>query len=278
MSLRELPPLLRDEPAFSRVLGASAGMFAVPEPARAFAIAGLAHLSDRHPIVAVVPTGTDAERLAHDLERLPRPDQVDAFPGLGNPAVRAGEPERRDDGPPASHHVVAPAARSDAPGPRRASQGVAAAARPARGGHRTDRRPPPATRSIPTDLVAQLVDRGYRREYQVEHRGEVAVRGSIVDVFPSTADVPVRIDLWGDEVDRLTEFAVADQRSTQDIEAVEIFGCRELLPTDEVKERAAAARRRAAVGPRPVGAAARGPDLRRHGVVAAVASAGASTC
>src|SRR5206468_12151896 len=53
-----------------------------------------------------------------------------------------------------------------------------------------------------------------------------------------TADAPVRIDLWGDEVDRLTEFAVADQRSTTALESIEIFGCRELLPTDEVKERA----------------------------------------
>jgi transcription-repair coupling factor (superfamily II helicase) len=90
------------------------------------------------------------------------------------------------------------------------------------------------------ELVARLVATGYRREYQVEHRGELAVRGSIVDVFPSTADEPVRIDLWGDEVDRLTTFAVADQRSVADIDAVEIFGCRELLPTAEVRARAAA--------------------------------------
>ena len=60
---------------------------------------------------------------------------------------------------------------------------------------------------------------GYRREEVVEHRGEVAVRGSIIDVYPSTADRPVRIDLWGDEVDRLTEFSVADQRSTVDVDA-----------------------------------------------------------
>jgi transcription-repair coupling factor (superfamily II helicase) len=52
------------------------------------------------------------------------------------------------------------------------------------------------------------------------HRGEVAVRGSIVDVYPSTADAPVRIDLWGDEVDRLSEFSVHDQRSTDDIDGV----------------------------------------------------------
>jgi transcription-repair coupling factor (superfamily II helicase) len=72
----------------------------------------------------------------------------------------------------------------------------------------------------------------------VEHRGELAVRGSIVDVFPSTADRPVRIDLWGDEVDRLTEFSVSDQRSTDDLAETLLFPCRELLPTPEVRARA----------------------------------------
>ena len=78
---------------------------------------------------------------------------------------------------------------------------------------------------------------GYRREYQVEARGEVAVRGSIVDVYPATADHPVRIDLWGDEVDRLSQFSVADQRSTASIADAWIFPVRELLPTDEVRAR-----------------------------------------
>jgi transcription-repair coupling factor (superfamily II helicase) len=66
----------------------------------------------------------------------------------------------------------------------------------------------------------------------------VARRGSIVDVFPSTADAPVRIDLWGDEVDRLSGFSVGDQRSTHDLACVELFPSRELLPTDEVRARA----------------------------------------
>jgi transcription-repair coupling factor (superfamily II helicase) len=64
------------------------------------------------------------------------------------------------------------------------------------------------------------------------------VRGGIVDVFGSTADAPVRIDLWGDEVDRLTEFSVADQRSTVDIDSVRLFPARELLPSDIVRARA----------------------------------------
>lgn len=90
----------------------------------------------------------------------------------------------------------------------------------------------------PTELVTQLVQIGYRREFQVEHRGEVAVRGGIVDVFGATADGPVRIDLWGDEVDRLTRFSVADQRSTEDIDFVRLFPAREVLPTDAVRARA----------------------------------------
>ena len=88
-------------------------------------------------------------------------------------------------------------------------------------------------------LVETLVAGGYRREYQVESRGEVAVRGSIVDVYPSTDDHPIRIDLWGDEVDRLSAFAVADQRSTHDVDEAWIFPTRELLPTPAVRERAA---------------------------------------
>ena len=66
----------------------------------------------------------------------------------------------------------------------------------------------------PDALLDTLIGFGYRREELVEHRGEVARRGAIIDVFPSTADAPIRIDLWGDEVDRLTEFTVNDQRST----------------------------------------------------------------
>ena len=53
----------------------------------------------------------------------------------------------------------------------------------------------PGDQLDPVDAVRRLVEVGYRREPQVEHRGEVARRGSIVDVFPSTTDAPVRIDL-----------------------------------------------------------------------------------
>ena len=239
MPLTELPALLADEPGLTAVLGRRDAVLAVPEPARAIVVAGLAARSERQPIVVAVPTTGEAERLAQDLSAFLGADEVDLFPAWEtlpfervSPAVdtmgrrlrtlwHLRDPER------APRVVVAPVrALVQRLGPHVAEVepiivGV---------GDQVD----------PSQLLDDLVRAGYRREYQVEHRGEVAVRGSIVDVFPSTADGPVRIDLWGDEVDRLSEFSVADQRSTVERAEVEIFPCRELLPTDEVRERAAA--------------------------------------
>src|SRR5262249_59769476 len=53
---------------------------AVPAPARAFGIAGLAHLSGRHPFLVVTPTSADAERIGHDLRAFVGDDEVDTFP------------------------------------------------------------------------------------------------------------------------------------------------------------------------------------------------------
>ena len=239
MSLFELPALLADEPGLTAVLGRRDAVLVVPEPARAITIAGLLERSERRPLIVAVPTTGEAERLVHDLEVFIGADDVELFPAWEtlpfervSPAVetmgrrlrtiwRLREPSR------VPAVVVAPVrALVQRLGPHVAEVepvviGV---------GDSLD----------PTELVSQLVSIGYRREHQVEHRGELAVRGSIVDVFPSTADAPVRIDLWGDDVDRLTEFSVVDQRATIDRAEVEIFPCRELFPTDEVRERAAA--------------------------------------
>jgi transcription-repair coupling factor (superfamily II helicase) len=92
-----------------------------------------------------------------------------------------------------------------------------------------------------TDLAAALVGAAYTRVDLVERRGEFAVRGGIVDVFPPTEEHPVRVDFFGDTVEEIRYFSVADQRST-DITLTEITAspCRELLLTDEVRSRAAA--------------------------------------
>jgi len=90
------------------------------------------------------------------------------------------------------------------------------------------------------NLDERLVMAGYERVDLVERRGQVASRGAIVDVFPPTWDHPVRIELWGDTIESIRLFSVADQRSL-DIcpDGVLLTSVRELLFTDEVKSRAA---------------------------------------
>ena len=75
----------------------------------------------------------------------------------------------------------------------------------------------------------------------VGKRGEFAVRGGILDVFPPTAEHPVRVEFWGDEVSEMRMFSVADQRSIPeiDVDSVIAVPCRELLLTDDVRGRAA---------------------------------------
>lgn len=89
------------------------------------------------------------------------------------------------------------------------------------------------------EVVERLVDIAYARVDLVEKRGEFAVRGGILDVFPPTEEHPVRVEFWGDEVEEVRYFAVADQRSLE-IAAHGLWAppCRELLLTPEVRERA----------------------------------------
>ncbi|GAA1732285.1 transcription-repair coupling factor [Isoptericola hypogeus] len=92
-----------------------------------------------------------------------------------------------------------------------------------------------------TDVADRLVAAAYSRVDMVERRGEFAVRGGILDVFPPTEDHPLRIEFWGDEVTEIRWFAVADQRSLEIAEhGVWAPPCREILLTDAVRERAAA--------------------------------------
>ena len=91
-----------------------------------------------------------------------------------------------------------------------------------------------------TDLLTSLVDAAYNRVDLVERRGEFAVRGGILDIFPPTLARPVRVDFFGDEIESVSTFAVADQRTIEEIGAVTATACREIVLTDAVRERARA--------------------------------------
>ena len=237
--LHSLARLLRNEPALTQALGNAAGFVAVPEAARALSIAALAQLGDKRPLVVVCPTGTDAGQLYDDLCAFMPADEVVLFPAWETLPFERVSPSVETMG---RRLEVLWRLRDPQRCPAIVVAGVRAVLQHLGPGTAGIDPVHVAKGAVidPDELVARLVHLGYRREELVEHRGEVAKRGAIVDIFPPTAEAPIRIDLWGDEVDRLTEFYVNDQRSTTDLTDAYVFPARELIPSDEVRERAAA--------------------------------------
>ncbi len=251
-SLAAIPRLLRGDPAIATLLGAADATVAVPESAQAVVVAALAAFSQRGPLLVVTATGLDTDRIGEDLACLLAADggvvsegvvgalsgPVAVLPAWETLPFERVSPETETMG----RRLAVLHAVTDAPDPTLPPPPKVVVA-PVRAlmqriGPVGGTAPLVIGRGQQVDLdvlLHDLVARGYRREHQVEHRGEFAVRGGIVDVFPSTADVPVRIDLWGDEVDRLTAFSVSDQRSSHDLELAALYGCRELVPTPEVR-------------------------------------------
>jgi transcription-repair coupling factor (superfamily II helicase) len=88
------------------------------------------------------------------------------------------------------------------------------------------------------EVLARLIDIGYTRVDLVEKRGDLAVRGGILDVFPPTEEHPLRIEFFGDTVEEIRYFKVADQRSLGPAHVLWAPPCRELLLTPAVRERA----------------------------------------
>ena len=202
--LRSLAPLLRDEPGLTRAFGEPDARLAVVEVARPISIAALATLSNRRPLLVACPTGTMARPAPRRSRPVPRRGRTRAVPRLGDPPVRARQPERRDDGP-APRRAVAPAGPRPVPeGHRRRRSGAAPEARPRSARRRTDGRAPrrrgrprPARRDSSSSSATDA-----RKSSNTAASSPAAARSSTCT--RRRADAPIRIDLWGDEVDRLT--------------------------------------------------------------------------
>jgi transcription-repair coupling factor (superfamily II helicase) len=76
-------------------------------------------------------------------------------------------------------------------------------------------------------LKVLLSDMGYERAGQVEAKGQFAIRGGIIDIFPLTEEVPVRIELWDEEVDSIRSFDAESQRSIENLDCVKIYPAKE---------------------------------------------------
>lgn len=75
----------------------------------------------------------------------------------------------------------------------------------------------------------RLIAMGYERMAQVDGMGQFSIRGGIVDIFPLTEEVPVRIELWDDEVDSIRTFDLESQRSVEQLESITIYPAAEVV-------------------------------------------------
>ena len=214
-----------------------------PAALRPFAVASVAR---ERTVLAVTSTGAEAEDLAAALRCLLPPDTVAVYPGwetlpherLSPRADTVGQrlavlrrlTHPSDDDPTTGplSVVVAPirsVLQPQAPGLGELEP--------------VELHPGDAGREL-TDIVADLVGAGYARTDLVERRGDFAVRGGILDVFPPTEEHPLRVEFWGDEVEEVRYFKVADQRSLEVAEhGLWAAPCREMLLTADVQARAA---------------------------------------
>ncbi len=208
--------------------------FTVPDAARPFLLAAvIKHLGA--PVLAVCVRADEADQLARDTHAFLGRDSAEVFPGW---EVLPGEPLSPSvDTMGRRLHVLARLARGEAFGVIVTAQGAtqliadpgAMPSMTVRVGSEVDL----------TELSAYLVAGGYERNYMVERRGEFAVRGGIVDIFPPASERPARLELWGDEVSSIRDFALASQRSLGDIDSIDITPSRELRPDAQTMSRAA---------------------------------------
>lgn len=90
---------------------------------------------------------------------------------------------------------------------------------------------------LPSDLHEYLSALGYLSAPMVEDKGQYAVRGGIVDVFPPTSDLPIRMDLFGTQIDTIRTFNVDDQRSLESLDQFTLCPARETIYRDETHQK-----------------------------------------
>jgi transcription-repair coupling factor (superfamily II helicase) len=243
VSLAGLVPLITADPALrSSLLSPTGDQLVLPAGAIAATVAGL---SQRRPVVAITATTREADDLVAALgsmlgavavvdfpswetlphERLsPRSDTV----GRRLAALRRlAHPDKDDPGAGPVSVLVAPV--------RAVLQPIAVGL-----GDLEPVQLAPGAEIDVARVVERLVEIGYLRVDLVERRGEFAVRGGILDVFPAVEEHPLRVELWGDTVEEVRWFKAADQRSLETApHGVWAPPVRELPLTPDVRKRAA---------------------------------------
>ena len=230
-----LDVLVRSEPFERLLLERARPIVARAEAGEDYVVAAVATALDM-PVLAVAPGPREADELAADLE---------AFLGTERVAMLPAWEALPYEGISPAPEIAARRARAVA-GLREAKGAfvLVAPALAAMQGLIPTIGLTPALQLVaglelpPDSLAERLVDLGYSRADVVEHRGEFAVRGGVVDVFAGTGRRPVRLDYWGDEIESIREFVPSTQLSTERVTLAEVPATRELIPDGALRDRA----------------------------------------
>ena len=221
-----LPPAALAAAAASLRGDARSGQLAIGRPAWPYVLAALLRAGET-PMVVVTPGDEEARDLAAELTALLGSVSVALWPSRGVPVGGAVGPAPHlvgmraravgRLGQPATLVIASVAALVE-----RVPETAVAPLELRRGGH------------VDGDLVERLAVLGYERVVQVEERGEMAVRGGIVDVFPTTADQPIRVDLFGDDIDEIRAFSPFTQVTVRQVDRITVWPAREPEDVDLV--------------------------------------------
>jgi transcription-repair coupling factor (superfamily II helicase) len=234
---RALDALVASEPVERLLLERARPILARAEAGEDALVAALARVLEA-PVLAVAPGPREAEALAAGVEAYLGAERVaylaawESLPyeGIGpSPeiAARRAEAVRRARAATGPFVLVAPVL-------------AAMQVLPPTLGETPPLELAPGRSLPPEELAATLLGLGYVRTDVVEHRGEFAVRGGVLDLFPGTARRPVRLEYWGDEIESIREFVPSTQLSTERVARALVPPVRELIVDDRVRARAAA--------------------------------------
>ena len=228
--LHTLVDRLREEERVQQFAAALPTRARVSEPVLPLLLAAVHEELDRG-LIVVLPEDADARDAAEAAAWFAGDDQVALFPSRGVHWGSGLEP------PP---HLVGERARA-LEVREQGGLGCASATAIAEGLPPRAARPAPLAVRIGDEpgidaLAEHLASAGYERVERVEERGQFAVRGGLVDVFPTTGREPFRIELFGDEIEQIRVFSPFTQRALRTVEAATIYPAgerrRELVEID----------------------------------------------
>jgi len=248
MTLAGLLDVVAADPAIAAAVAAAGRPeldLTAPPALRPFVVAALAAKAGR-PVLAVTSTGREAEDLAAALRSLLPPATVVDYPAWETLPHERLSPRADTVGRRLAvlRRLRHPSSDEPATGPVKVVVAPVRSLLQPQVAGLGDLEPVVLRAGGEADLeqvVHALVDVGYARVDLVERRGDFAVRGGILDVFPPTEEHPLRVEFWGDTVEEVRYFKVADQRSLE-VAGTGLWAppCRELLLTPDVRTRAKA--------------------------------------